>query len=177
MAMSTSSASAAGSTPSTVACSSNLYDIPVQDASCAIPFDDDATDIMAQCCQNAPVISYYDDCGLYCLASGQSVEDLTSCLMDGGAQPQDVFCRGNVTASATGTSNSVPTDAQASIVAGPTGGSGSGSGGDGMNGVDSGSDSDSDSNDSRMTGIAGSMGYGGLVVGALAVLALPFWFN
>ena len=55
--------------------------------------------------------------------------------------------------------------------------SGSGSGGDGMNGVDSGSDSDSDSNDSRATGIKGSMGYGGLVTGALAVLALPFWFN
>ncbi|ROV97455.1 hypothetical protein VMCG_06929 [Cytospora schulzeri] len=98
----TSVASAAVTTPT--ACTGSLvYDIPVQDASCAIPIGGNHTDIMSQCCGSADVVSYDNNCGLYCLAIDQSVSDITSCLFDSGASYSDVFCRGtgNATASAT----------------------------------------------------------------------------
>lgn len=98
----TSAASMAAAT-STACTGSLVYDIPVQDASCAIPFGGNHTDIMSQCCGSADVVSYDNNCGLYCLAIDQSVSDITSCLFDNGASYSDVFCRGtgNATASAT----------------------------------------------------------------------------
>lgn len=175
------SASASGSP----ACAANLYNIPVQDASCAIPYDSNsnATDVMSSCCKSASVISYFDDCGLYCLAQDQSVEDLTSCLMQSGAQPQDVFCRGNVTATATGSGSSLPTSAQASVVAGATGSGGSGgssgggggsstSGNDGLNGVDTSGDN---SSGNGAAGIYGGFGIGKVAVALVAMLAVPLW--
>ncbi|ETS74049.1 hypothetical protein PFICI_13915 [Pestalotiopsis fici W106-1] len=122
--MSTTTTSASAS----ATCGARLYDIPVQDAACALPYGGNHTDIMSACCKSADVISYYGDCGVYCLALDQSVADLTSCLFDQGAADQDVFCRGNTTATATGSGDSVPTSASASVVASATGDSSSGSG-------------------------------------------------
>jgi hypothetical protein len=168
------------------ACAAQLYNIPVQDASCAIPYDssNNATDIMSGCCNSASVVSYYDNCGLYCLAEGQSVEDLTSCLMQSGAQPQNVFCRGNVTATATGSSNQLPPSAQATVVSGGSassdgsnGGNSGGSGGssdDGLNGVDGGDDS---SNNNGAAAIQGGFGVGKIAVVVLGLLAVPFWID
>lgn len=85
-----------------------------------MPAGGNHTDIMSTCCKTADVVSYYDDCGLYCLADGQTVGDLTSCLYQNGAAWQDVFCRGNTTATATAPNAAVPTSAGASVVAGST---------------------------------------------------------
>ncbi|KAL6855618.1 hypothetical protein ACO1O0_006770 [Amphichorda felina] len=57
---------------------------------------------MVSCCKDADINSYYDDCGLYCLAQGQKVKDLSRCLYDEGAKWEDVFCRGEEDATATG---------------------------------------------------------------------------
>ncbi|KAM0820698.1 hypothetical protein AB5N19_06518 [Seiridium cardinale] len=105
------------STSAAATCGSTLYDIPVQDAACALPYGGNHTDIMSACCKSANVVSYYENCGLYCLAEGQSVSDLTDCLHDNGASWTDVFCRGNTSATATGSDSSLPTSAGASIVA------------------------------------------------------------
>lgn len=171
-------------TQASPACAAQLYNIPVQDASCAIPYDSsaNATDIMSGCCNAAAVVSYYDNCGLYCLAEGQSVEDLTSCLMQSGAQPQNVFCRGNVTATATGSSNEIPPSAQATVVSGGSGSSGGGSGSsssggssvssdDGLDGVDAGDDSSGNGAGS----VQGGLGVGKLAIAVLTLLAVPFW--
>lgn len=80
----------------------NLYDTPVRDAVCAMPYNESHIDYMSSCCRDADIVSYYDDCGLYCLAQGQSVEALSQCLYDEGAKWEDVFCRGDVEATATG---------------------------------------------------------------------------
>lgn len=103
----TSSSSSLGSAKPTTssACGTTLYDIPVQDAACAMPYGGNHTTLMLGCCKgDADVVSYADDCGLYCRASGQSVDDLTACLYGAGAAWEDVFCRGNGTATATGAS-------------------------------------------------------------------------
>lgn len=119
----TSAASAAVAT-STACTGSSVFNIPVQDASCAIRFGGNHTDIMSQCCGSADVVSYDNNCGLYCLAIDQSISDITSCLFGNGASTSDVFCRGvgNATASATA-SDTLATGA--SVVASGSGSSAS----------------------------------------------------
>ncbi|KAI5855041.1 hypothetical protein GGS23DRAFT_590297 [Durotheca rogersii] len=113
----TATVSAPKVTPSS-ACGVRLFDTPVHDAVCAMPSSGNYTDVMAACCQNADVVSYYDGCGLYCLAAGQTVAELTACLFDRGAAYSDVFCRGEVNATATGAATGavLPSDASASVV-------------------------------------------------------------
>lgn len=79
--MSTTVSSAAAS----ATCGSTLYNIPVDDAACAMPYSGNYTDIMEACCKSAAVISYYDNCGIYCLAIDQSISDLTDCMYKNGA--------------------------------------------------------------------------------------------
>ncbi|KPM39021.1 hypothetical protein AK830_g7546 [Neonectria ditissima] len=101
---------------SSTACS-NLYDTPIKDAVCAMPYGGNHTDIMLSCCKDADVVSYYNDCGLYCLAIGQTVAELSDCLYGKGADWEDVFCRGNTSASATATGQvKIPASASASVV-------------------------------------------------------------
>ncbi|KAL3462689.1 hypothetical protein BJX64DRAFT_288153 [Aspergillus heterothallicus] len=75
--------------------------LPVQDAACGLPSSGNYSTIMDKCCGVADVDSFNDDCGLYCLAQGQSVGDLLSCIEDSGATPGEFFCSGNMTATAT----------------------------------------------------------------------------
>ncbi|KAI4597162.1 hypothetical protein KJ359_004674 [Pestalotiopsis sp. 9143b] len=122
MSTTTTSISSAPSPAST--CTANIYDTPDQDAVCAMPDAGNHTAIMTSCCGAADVIGYYGGCGLYCRAEGQSVADLRDCLFGEGAGWADVFCSGNLTATATAADDaSLPTGADASVVA-----SGSGSG-------------------------------------------------
>ncbi|KAK7403742.1 hypothetical protein QQX98_010481 [Neonectria punicea] len=116
------------------ACGSTLYDTPVHDAVCALPFSSNNTKIMAACCGDANVVSYYDDCGLYCLAIDQTVAELTECLLKEGAGDANVFCRGNTTDTATATKDGkLAATASASVV------------------VTAGSSSDDDDDDSDAT--------------------------
>ncbi|KAH6652746.1 hypothetical protein BKA67DRAFT_659422 [Truncatella angustata] len=107
--------STAAHASATAACP-NLYDTPVHDAVCAMPNTGNYTEVMFSCCKEADVVSYYNGCGLYCLASGQNVGDLSDCLYKEGAAWEDVFCRGNESATATGTATEVPASASASIL-------------------------------------------------------------
>ena len=102
-AVSATSVAASAAATSTACTGSMVYDIPVQDASCAIASGGNHTDIMSQCCGSADVVSYDNNCGLYCLAIDQTVTDITDCMFDNGASYSEVFCRGtgNATASAT----------------------------------------------------------------------------
>ncbi|KAK6209164.1 hypothetical protein LQW54_006618 [Pestalotiopsis sp. IQ-011] len=103
-------------------CTANIYDTPDQDAVCAMPDAGNHTAIMTSCCGAADVIGYYDGCGLYCRAEGQSVADLRDCLFGWGAGWADVFCSGNLTATATAADDaSLPTGADASVVASGSG--------------------------------------------------------
>ncbi|KAK7431638.1 hypothetical protein QQZ08_001856 [Neonectria magnoliae] len=95
----------------------NLYDTPIQDAVCAMPYGGNHTELMLSCCKEADVVSYYNDCGLYCLAVDQSVADLSDCLYGKGAAWEDVFCKGNESATATATGKvKIPASASASIL-------------------------------------------------------------
>lgn len=138
-------------------CGALLYDIPTQDASCALPYGSNHTDIMSACCQSADVVAYQDNCGLYCLAEGQSVSDLASCFQERGALPQDVFCRGVGNATATG-SGDAPLASGASVVSASASAS-----------ATAGRNSSSESGSTN-----GAAGKGGLGVGGLAVTVLVF---
>jgi hypothetical protein len=83
------------------ACTGNIWVLPVQDAACGLPNTGNYSDIMDECCAQADVETYNDDCGLYCLAQGQNVGSLLDCIENHGATPGDFFCSGNMTATAT----------------------------------------------------------------------------
>jgi hypothetical protein len=145
-----------------------------------MPFGGNHTEIMSECCGDANVISYYDDCGIYCLAVGQSVGDLTSCLFREGAANDQVWCGGGVNATATATGGGdAPTSASARIVA--TGdvdsddnddNNGNGSG----NGNGNGGSSNNDDGSAGVV-VRPGMSVAGLTVGALLVSAMAFGFQ
>ncbi|RYP41457.1 hypothetical protein DL768_010496 [Monosporascus sp. mg162] len=165
----------------TSSCGATLYDIPTRDVACAVPFSvggNDYTDIMAQCCGAADVVSYRGNCGLYCLAVDQSVTELTDCLHDAGATWGDVFCNGNGTATATAPGDAeVPATASASVVA--TGGGGGDGAGDGESEDGNADNADApDASDSpgAAPGLRPEFGVStlGLTIGALLFSATAF---
>ncbi|KAH9885515.1 hypothetical protein F4778DRAFT_505441 [Xylariomycetidae sp. FL2044] len=164
---STTSSAAAAASPTCA----NVYAVPVLDALCAMPFGGNHTDIMKACCKDADVVSYYDDCGLYCLAQDQTVEDLRVCLYANGATYTqiDVFCSGQDNATATATAAAVPSTAGASIIA---------TGSDSEATADSTSDSSSSSTETPGAAPRTRPEFGvttvGLTVGALLFSATAF---
>ncbi|KAF2813422.1 uncharacterized protein BDZ99DRAFT_370617, partial [Mytilinidion resinicola] len=81
-----------------------IYTLPTTDAACAVPNKpaSNYTAVMAQCCHAAPVTKYADGCGLYCLAAGQSIGELSTCLTGNGVGVGEAFCNKNTTSTATG---------------------------------------------------------------------------
>lgn len=84
-------------------CTGNRWVLPVQDAACGLPNSGNYSAVMDKCCGPAKVTKYDDDCGLYCLAQKQTVKELLNCIEDNSASTVhgEVFCSGNMTASAT----------------------------------------------------------------------------
>ncbi|KAI1364102.1 hypothetical protein F5Y08DRAFT_221831 [Xylaria arbuscula] len=171
----TSSVSTPSATPS-ASCGSTLYQIPFSDAGCATPFSSDNQDALSSCCKSADVISYYDSCGLFCVAADQTVKDLQDCLFGEKVAYQDVFCNANTTATATNTDPDLPATATASVVSG-------GDDDDDGDGDDSGDDGDDDSDDaapsdsgSAAPRLAPEFGVSktGLTIGALLFSAMAF---
>ncbi|RSL53476.1 hypothetical protein CEP54_010389 [Fusarium duplospermum] len=138
--MSTTTTTTAAAT-ATTACT-NLYDSPNQDTTCAMPFTGNHTDIMKACCGDAQIVSYHNDCGIYCVALDQTVSDLADCLYKNGAPWESVFCSVPKSVSSDVASKTkdaaVPASAQASVI----------SGGDDNKDDDKDSDKDSDDKDS-----------------------------
>lgn len=101
----------------TAACGATLYDIPVADIACAMPYGGNHTDILSECCKDADIVAYRNNCGLYCLVMDQTVDELTECLFDKGAARTAVWCSGNGTESATATEQpELAATASASVV-------------------------------------------------------------
>ncbi|KAI1457807.1 hypothetical protein F4805DRAFT_427416 [Annulohypoxylon moriforme] len=164
---STATATSTAASATSTDCGANLYNIPVQDPAVGIRAGGNHTDIMSQCCGKADVISYYSGCGLYCLAEGQSVNDVINCAYDKGAAYQDVFYRGNVNATATVTDTALPTSADASVVV--TGGSTK------ATGTETGSSSSSTSTPGAAANVRpASLSTMGLTIGALLLSATAF---
>ncbi|KAJ4004068.1 hypothetical protein NW752_010856 [Fusarium irregulare] len=112
--MSTSVSSASAASSST-ACAAQLYNQPNQDNTCAMPYSKDHISMMEKCCGDAQIVSYYDDCGIYCVAIDQSTDALSKCLFKEGAGNTDVFCSGSKKVTKTEDAK-VPATAQASVV-------------------------------------------------------------
>ncbi|KAI0145442.1 hypothetical protein GGR57DRAFT_298450 [Xylariaceae sp. FL1272] len=163
---STTTASTSSSTP---ACQ-NLYEIPIVEAACAVPYGGNHTDAMSACCKSADVVSYGNNCGLFCIAEDQTIKELEDCLFDEGVAYQSVFCNANLTATATNTDPSVPASASASVIV--TGGSES----DDASETGSGDDADPTDSDSAAPGLAPALGVTttGVTIGALLLSALAF---
>lgn len=104
--MSLVSSSAAPTSTASICATANYNQYPTTDVFCAVASTEglpsNYSDILGNCCKDAPVEKYANDCALYCLVSGQSVSDINKCFQDGGVKPQLILCNGNNSASATG---------------------------------------------------------------------------
>ncbi|KAL1957101.1 hypothetical protein VTO42DRAFT_6359 [Malbranchea cinnamomea] len=111
-AVATATTSAAAPTGSV--CNASMYEIPVDDAACAVPNKSNYEDAINECAGDAPVESYANDCAFYALSIDQTVEEFTNCLYEHDVAWQDVFCNGNTTATATGTARATRTSSDES---------------------------------------------------------------
>jgi hypothetical protein len=85
------------------ACGGTVWQIPTTHAACAAIISGNMTEVMDTCC-NAKPTKYDNDCGIYCLAQGQDVNKLQSCLTSKSGNYQNVFCNAALNATATATS-------------------------------------------------------------------------
>ncbi|KAI1427829.1 hypothetical protein F5Y12DRAFT_120492 [Xylaria sp. FL1777] len=172
----TTSSGSTASASATPACS-NLYQIPISEAGCAVPFSSQHQDAMSACCKSAAVISYFDNCGLYCVAADQTIKDLQDCLFGEKVAYQDVFCNAQVNATATNTDPEIPATASASIVAGGSNDNNTDGGKTGNDGGDDNKPSPSPSDSgSAAPRLAPELGVSktGLTIGALLFSAMAF---
>ncbi|EXL54298.1 hypothetical protein FOCG_07369 [Fusarium oxysporum f. sp. radicis-lycopersici 26381] len=94
----------------------DIYNTPNQDNVCAMFRKDNHTDIMQACCGEAKIISYSGDCGLYCVALDQTIDQLSKCLYDHGAPDEKgVWCSGNSKTTKTKDAN-IPATARATVI-------------------------------------------------------------
>ncbi|OOF91375.1 hypothetical protein ASPCADRAFT_211201 [Aspergillus carbonarius ITEM 5010] len=122
---STLTSSATSTSIPTTCTTGNIYVLPIQDAACALPNTGNASTIMSKCCSPASPTTYDNDCGIYCLAQGQSVKDLLSCIQSNGAVTEP-FCSGNMSATATASGSSSSTGKGGSQTGTSTGSAASG---------------------------------------------------
>jgi len=163
------------SAAATVTPACNANQLPISEAACAVPFGGNHTDVMSTCCKDASVVSYFNDCGLYCVAADQTIQELQECLSGEGVPYNNIFCNAANNATATNTDPDIPATASASVVA---------NGGDDNNNNDNNdNDGDNNSNDpkpSESDSAAGRMApeFGvsktGLTIGALLFSAMAF---
>lgn len=87
--------------PNTTACTGNVYVLPnITDAACGAPISGNITDVFNSCCKGNAPVKYDNDCGIYCLAQGQTVNQLTKCLEEKSGT-YSIFCNKGVNATAT----------------------------------------------------------------------------
>ncbi|KAH7130724.1 hypothetical protein B0J11DRAFT_523951 [Dendryphion nanum] len=94
--------------PSNTACANFDFTVfPTNDTACAAGgtsgFPSTYPGAFSKCCKAADVETWGSNCAKWCLSVDQTVADLNKCLQESGVQPNQIFCRGNNTASATGT--------------------------------------------------------------------------
>ncbi|KAI0544731.1 hypothetical protein F4679DRAFT_563630 [Xylaria curta] len=169
--LNTISPSSSSATPTTTPACANLYEIPISEAGCAVSFAGTGhKDAMEACCKSADVVSYFNDCGLYCVAAGQTIKDLQDCLFGEKVAYQDVFCNANVNATATNPDPEIPATASASVVAGGSGKDGDDSNGGGGSGSGNGDGKNGDDKSAATRGFSMT----GMTIGALLVSAMAF---
>ncbi|KAI1750727.1 hypothetical protein F4782DRAFT_508687 [Xylaria castorea] len=160
-------------TPTATPACAKLYEIPISEPGCAVSFAGAGhEDAMEACCKSADVISYFSDCGLYCVAADQTIKDLQDCLFGQKVAYQDVFCNAAVNATATNPNPEIPATASASIIAG-------GDEGNDKNGNDSDGNNDGKNDGDKGSAaprLAPELGLSktGITIGALLISAMAF---
>ncbi|KAI1809394.1 hypothetical protein GGS20DRAFT_572127 [Poronia punctata] len=133
MSASTSTSVSVSVTPTSTSTSTNICNawvLPVTEPGCGVPYSSENIEVLAECCGSAPVISYANDCGVFCIAQDQSIKELQECFAtngkdeddggkeeEGGIKRNEIYCNAGINATATDTDVQVPATASASVVA------------------------------------------------------------
>lgn len=104
---SVSSTTIATTSASSTACAS-VWDFPGKDVGCGATVKGNMTDVFDECCKGNAPVKFHDDCGIYCLAQGQTLEKLRDCLTSKSNEYHGVFCNSNK-ANATATAEATTT--------------------------------------------------------------------
>ncbi|KAF1956400.1 hypothetical protein CC80DRAFT_362770, partial [Byssothecium circinans] len=120
-------------TPNPSCTTQKFSDFPTRDIACAVGgtsgFPPNYRDTLKSCCKSAPVQEWAAGCALYCLSVDQTIDELQKCWQKGGVLPGEIYCSGNMTATATGRpAASASTGAGGAQATGSGGGSGNGVG-------------------------------------------------
>lgn len=89
----------------------DVYQLPTTDAACGASLHGNMGDVFDECCKGNGPVTYGNHCGIYCLAQGQTVHELSSCLMSKSHNYGGVFC--NDAENATASTPATTTNAQA----------------------------------------------------------------
>lgn len=98
-------------------CGPDVYQLPTTDVACGARLTDDMSSVFDECCKGDGPVKYNNDCGIYCLAQGQTVSELSSCLMSKSNNYGGVFCN-NSKPNATATEAATTTESTASGASG-----------------------------------------------------------
>lgn len=89
------SAPATSALANATACGADVYQLPITDAACGAQLSGNMSTVFDDCCKGDAPVKYNNDCGIYCLAQGQTVHELSSCLMSRSNNYSGVFCNNN----------------------------------------------------------------------------------
>ena len=97
----------------TSTCTTSDWTIPVRDAACAAHLTrDNVADAFDECCGDASIERYNDDCSVYCLAQGQTIGSLVDCLVENGIPHGQGVCNNGTNATATSKPTASKTDSE-----------------------------------------------------------------
>lgn len=89
-----------------------MHEFPTKDAACAVPNTPEYVKILEGCAKDSPVETYDNDCAVYAYAMGQSIGDLTQCLLEDITKGNDIFCNAQTSATATNTETASRTSSE-----------------------------------------------------------------
>lgn len=89
----------------------DVYQLPTTDAACGASLHGNMGAVFDECCKGNGPVTYDHHCGIYCLAQGQTVHELSTCLMSNSHNYGGIFC--NDAENATASTPATTTNAQA----------------------------------------------------------------
>lgn len=90
--MSVTATSAIASATAAASCGTDVYQLPTTDVACGAQLTNNMNSVFHECCKGNAPVKYNNDCGIYCLAQGQTVSELSDCLMSKSNNYGGVFC-------------------------------------------------------------------------------------
>lgn len=102
------------------ACGANVYQLPLNNAACGAVLQGNMSEAFDSCCKASKPVKYSNDCGMYCLAQAQTVDELQTCLTSKSNNYRGVFCNASLNATASAATTTAATSTGTSTASSST---------------------------------------------------------